>query len=345
MDEHATSTDATGGGTAPARMQALHQGAYGPPEVLSVTEVDRPEAGPGQVLVRVRAAGLDRGTWHLVAGLPYLIRPIEGWRRPRHEILGLDLSGEVVAVGEGVDGLRPGTEVYGTARGALAEYVVADPARLAPKPAGISFEAAAAVPVSALTALQALRDQADVAAGQRVLILGASGGVGSYAVQLAKALGAHVTGVCSAAKAELVAGLGADEVIDYRTTDPVDGSARYGAILDIGGNRPLRALRRALTPRGTLVIVGGEGGGRLLGGTERLLRALLWSPLLRQRMRTFISSENRADLEALSAHLESGAVVPAVERVVALGDVAAELARLERGEVKGKVVVAVGAAG
>lgn len=333
----------------PARMPGLRQGAYGPPEADGVLEVvedlPRPVAGPGEVLVRVEAAGLDRGTWHLIRGLPYLYRLVEGPRRPRRVVPGLDFAGVVEAVGQGVEGLHPGDEVFGTARGALAEHVTADPAKLARKPASLTFAQAAAVPVSAQTALHALRDQGGVHAGQRVLVLGASGGVGTYAVQLAKAFGAHVTGVCSGAKVDLVRSLGADEVLDYTVTDPTDGSVCYDLILDIGGNRRLRDLRRTLTPEGTLVIVGGEGGGHWFGGIDRQLRAVLWSRFLRQRMRMFLAPERREDLEVLASFADSGQLAPTVDRVISLEQVAAELQRMEDGGVRGKVVVAVGARG
>lgn len=331
----------------PTRMRGLRQSAYGRPDTPGLLEVvadlPRPEPGPGEVLVRVEAAGLDRGTWHLIRGLPYLYRLVEGRRRPRRPVPGLEHAGVVEAVGAEVDDLRPGDEVYGTARGALAEHVVADPAKLARKPTALTFAQAAAVPVSAETALCALREQGHVQEGQTVLILGASGGVGTYAVQLAKAFGAHVTGVCSGVKVDLVRSLGADEVLDYTTTDPTDGSVRYDVILDIGGRRRLRDLRRALAPEGTLVIVGGEGGGHWFGGIDRQLRSVLWSPFLRQNMRMFLAPERREDLEFLAAHLEAGRVVPMVERVVPLEQVAAELQRMEEGAVRGKVVVAIGA--
>ena len=327
-------------------MQGLRQGAYGAPEAAGVLELvadlPRPEPGPGEVLVRVEAAGLDRGTWHLIRGLPYLYRLAEGRRRPRRAVPGLDYAGVIEAVGAGVDDWSPGDEVFGTARGALAEHVVADPAKLARKPASRTFAQAAAVPVSAETALHALRDQGQVQAGQSVLILGASGGVGTYAVQLAKAFGADVTGVCSGAKVDLVRSLGADEVLDYAAVDPTDGRVHYDLILDIGGSRRLRDLRRALTPTGTLVIVGGEGGGHWFGGIDRQVRAVLWSPFLRQRMRMFVAPERREDLEVLAEHLEAGRVVPSIERIVPLDQVAAELQRMEDGSVRGKVVVAVG---
>ena len=332
--------------TMATRMRGLRQAAYGRPDTPGLLEVaddlPRPDPGPGEVLVRVEAAGLDRGTWHLIRGLPYLYRLAEGRRRPRREVPGLDYAGVVEAVGAGVDDLAVGDAVFGTARGALAEHVVADPAKLARKPAGVTFVQAAAVPVSAETALHALRDQGQVSAGQSVLILGASGGVGTYAVQLAKVFGARVTGVCSGAKADLVRSLGADEVLDYAITDPTDGSVRHDLILDIGGNRRLRDLRRALTPSGTLVVVGGEGGGNWLGGIDRGVRAVLWSPFLHQRMRMFVAPERSEDLELLAGHLEAGRVVPSIERVVSLEQVATELQRMEDGAVRGKVVVAVG---
>ncbi|MBL8778215.1 MAG: NAD(P)-dependent alcohol dehydrogenase [Acidimicrobiales bacterium] len=327
-------------------MRGLRQSGYGRPDTPGLLEVaddlPRPDPGPGEVLVRVEAAGLDRGTWHLVRGLPYLYRLVEGRRRPRRQVPGLDYAGVIEAVGAEVDDLAVGDAVFGTARGALAEYVVADPAKLARTPAGVTFVQAASVPVSAETALHALRDQGRVQAVQAVLILGASGGVGTYAVQLAKAFGARVTGVCSGAKVDLVRSLGADEVLDYAVTDPTDGSVRYDLILDIGGNRRLRDLRRALTSTGTLVIVGGEGGGDWFGGIDRQVRAVLWSPFLRQRMCMFVAPERRQDLELLAGHLASGRVVPSIERVVALEQVAAELQRMEDGAVRGKVVVAIG---
>ena len=328
------------------QMRGLRQGAYGAPEATGVLEVAedlaRPVPGAGEVLVRVEAAGLDRGTWHLIRGLPYLYRLAEGPRRPRRQVPGLDYAGVVEAVGAGVDGLAVGDEVFGTARGALAEYVAALPAKLARMPASLTFAQAAALPVSAETALHALREQGGVQEGQRVLVLGASGGVGTYAVQLAKVFGAHVTGVCSGPKVALVRSLGADEVLDYTRSDPTDGSERYDVVLDIGGNRRLRDLRRALTPDGTLVIVGGEEGGPWLGGIDRQVRAVLWSPFLRQRLRMFVAPERREDLELLASLADEGRLVPSIERVVPLEQVAAELQRMEDGAVRGKVVVTVG---
>ncbi|WP_405427690.1 NAD(P)-dependent alcohol dehydrogenase [Streptomyces erythrochromogenes] len=321
-------------------MKAIVQDGYGPPEVLRVEEVDRPVPGRGEVLVRVRAAGVDQGVWHLMAGLPYALRPVFGLRAPRVRIPGMDLAGLVEAVGPDVTRVRPGDEVYGSCTGSFAEYACAKENSLAPKPAGLGFEEAATVPVSAVTALKALRESGRVRAGQRVLVLGASGGVGTYAVQLAKAFGAHVTGVCSAAKTDLVRSIGADEVVDYTTEDPVDGSRRYDLILDIAGNRPLSRLRRALTARGTLVIVGGEAGGRWIGGNERQLGALLLSPFVGQRLLPLaVMEQHHSDLETLTELIEAGAVTPVVDRTYPLAEVPDAIRHLRGGQVRGKIAI------
>jgi NADPH:quinone reductase-like Zn-dependent oxidoreductase len=327
-------------------MTALVQETYGadPDQVLRLAEVARPTPGDGEVLVRVRAASVDRGTWHLMAGLAYPIRLVFGLRRPRFANPGRNLAGTVEAVGAGVDGIRPGDEVYGVAagNGTFAEYVIARPDRLAAKPANLSFAEAATVPVSGSTALQAVRDHARVRAGESVLVLGASGGVGSFAVQIAKAMGAEVTGVASTAKLDAVRGLGADSVVDYTTEDPVDGRRRYDVVLDIAGNRPLRRLRRALTPHGRLVIVGGETGGRWLDGLDRQLRAVLLSPFVGQRLGFFVNKENAADLVALRELIEAGRVTPAVDHVLPLAEVPAAIGRLVDGRVTGKLAVTIG---
>ena len=247
-------------------MRAIVQDAYGSPDVFRLAQISIPEVAEDQVLVRVYAAGMDRGTWHLMAGQPYVLRLALGFRKPKNRVPGLDLAGTVVAVGSAVTRFSPGEEVFGTGHGSFAEYAVAPEDQLARKPGNLSFEQAAVVPVSGLTALQALTDVGRVETGQRVLIIGASGGVGSYAVQLAKALGAEVTGVSSPAKLDLVRSLGADHVIDYTREDFADDEHRYDLILDIAGNPTLSRLRRALTPTGTAVIVGGEQGGRVTGG-------------------------------------------------------------------------------
>ncbi|GGP98293.1 NAD(P)-dependent alcohol dehydrogenase [Streptomyces virginiae] len=321
-------------------MKAIVQDRYGPADVLRLDEVDRPVPGRGEVLVRVHAAAVDQGVWHLVTGLPYALRPVFGLRAPRVRTPGMDLAGRVEAVGPDVTRVRPGDEVFGSCQGSFAEYACAKEDALAPKPAGLGFEEAATVPVSGVTALKALRDVGRVRAGQRVLVLGASGGVGTYAVQLAKAFGAHVTGVCSTAKTDLVRSIGADAVVDYTQEDPVDGSRRYDLVLDIAGNRPLSRLRRALTARGTLVIVGGEGGGRWLGGNERQLGALLLSPFVGQRLRSLaVMEQHHSDLRALTELIEDGSVTPVVDRSYPLAEVPDAISHLRGGQVRGKIAI------
>jgi NADPH:quinone reductase-like Zn-dependent oxidoreductase len=334
----ATPTPAGGSGRT---MQAIVRERYGSPEVLRLEDVELPSIGDEEVLVRVRAAGLDRGVWHIMAGLPYLIRLAGyGRRRPKTAGLGSELAGVVEAVGANVTQLRPGEAVFGTCSASFAEYAAARPDKLARMPANLSFEQAAAVPVSAVTALQALRYRGHVRSGQRVLIIGASGGVGTFAVQIAKTLGANVTGVCSTQKLELVRSIGADHVIDYTRADITDDDQRYDLVLDIGGNRPLSQLRRALTRDGTLVIVGGEGGGRWTGGIHRQLGAMVVSLFVRQRLGTFIAKPNTTDLDALRALIEAGSLTPAIDRVITLEQVPDAIRDLASGHVRGKVVIA-----
>jgi NADPH:quinone reductase-like Zn-dependent oxidoreductase len=324
-------------------MKAIVQDAYGsaPEDVLRLAEVARPTIGDDDILVRVRAASVDRGTWHVMAGLPYLIRLAGfGLRRPKSPNPGRSVAGTVESVGKSVTGFQPGDEVYGTCDGSFAEYARARAGRLAPKPANLSFEQAAAVPVSGLAALQAVR-HAQVQVGQKVLIIGASGGVGTFAVQIAKAFGAKVTGVSSTAKTEMVRALGADHVVDYTHEDFADGEHRYDVILDIGGNSGLSHLRRALTPRGRLVITGGETDGRWLGGFDRQLRALLLSPLVSQKLGTFVSSENSEDLTVLRDLLESGQIAPVIDRTYPLGEAPAAIRYVIDGHAGGKVVITV----
>lgn len=326
-------------------MAAIVQDDYGaaPEEVLRTAEVARPTIGADELLVRVRAASVDRGTWHVMAGLPYPVRVAGfGLRRPKALNPGRSVAGLVEAVGADVAEFEPGDEVFGVCEGgSFAEYAPARADKLAAKPANLSFEQAAAVPVSGLTALQAVRDQAQVTAGQKVLIVGASGGVGTFAVQIAKAFGAEVTGVCSPAKVDLVRSVGADHVIDYTRHDVADGEHRYDAILDVGGNRRLSHLRRALTHTGRLVIVGGETDGRWLGGSDRQVRAILLSTLVSQTLGTFVSSENAADLTALRGLVEAGKVTPAIDRTYPLRVTAAAIRHVQDGHARGKVVVAV----
>jgi NADPH:quinone reductase-like Zn-dependent oxidoreductase len=323
-------------------MRAIVQDAYGATDVLRLAEIDMPDIAASEVLVKVRAAGLDRGTWHLMTGQPYLMRLIGfGFRRPKNPVSGLDVAGTVVAVGSEVTRFKPGDEVFGIARGSFAEYAAAREDKLAHKPANLSFEQAAVVPISGSTALQGLRDAGRVEAGQKVLVIGASGGVGTYAVQLAKALGAQVTGVSSTAKVDLVRSIGADDVIDYTREDFADGSQRYDLILDIGGNSRLSRLRRALTPAGTLVSVGGEEGGRLTGGFGRSLRAPVVSLFVRQRLTMLASKEHHTYLEALRPFIEAGQVTPAIDKTYPLAEVPAAMRDLEAGHVRGKIAITI----
>jgi NADPH:quinone reductase-like Zn-dependent oxidoreductase len=302
--------------------------------------VDRPRIADNEVLVQVRAAGLDRGTWHLMAGQPYLLRVLGfGFRRPKNRVPGVDVSGTVVSVGSSVTGFSLGDEVFGISRGSFAEYAAVREDKLARKPANLTFEQAAVVPISAGTALQALTDAGSVEHGQRVLIIGASGGVGSYAVQLAKVFGAEVTGVCSTAKQDLVRSLGADHVLDYTRQDFADGINRYDLILDIGGNSSLRRLRSALTPNGTLVIVGGEEGGKWTGGFGRSLRAPLLSRFVKERLTMLASKERGSDLERLTPLIEAGQLTPSLDRTFPLARVPDAMRHLQAGDVRGKVAI------
>ncbi|MBM7804394.1 NADPH:quinone reductase-like Zn-dependent oxidoreductase [Geodermatophilus bullaregiensis] len=324
-------------------MTAVVQDRYGPaPEgLLRIGRIAVPPIGDAEVLVRVHAASVDRGTWHVMAGLPYPVRLAGfGLRRPKYLNPGRSLAGTVEAVGPGVTGFAPGDQVYGTCNGSFAEYVTVAVDRLAAKPANLTHEQAAAVPISGVTALQGLRDRGRVRTGQKVLIVGASGGVGTFAVQLAKAFGAEVTGVCSTSKVDLVRSLGADHVIDHTTGDVADGQ-RFDVVLDTGGHRSLRRLRRTLTRRGTLVIVGSETGGRWLGGFDRTIRAMLLSPLVRQRLAPLASSENAADLVVLTGLVESGRVTPVIDRTYPLEEATAAIRHLLDGRARGKLVVSV----
>lgn len=322
-------------------MRAVVQDGYGASDVLRYAEVPVPRTlRDDEVLVRVHAAGLDRGTWHLMTGTPYAVRLATGLHRPRQPVLGLDLAGTVAAVGSAVTRFAPGDEVFGIGKGSFAEYAVAREGKLAAKPGNVTFEQAAAIPVSAITALQAVTDLARVKAGQRVLVTGASGGVGSYAVQIAVAAGAEVTGVCSAAKADLVRSLGAAHVLDYAVDDFAATGERYDVIIDIAGNASLTRLRRALTPTGTAVLVGGEDAGRLIG-MSRQLRALVVSLFSRQRLTMRVPKESASDLERLTALVEGGQVTPAVETTYPLEQAATAMQHLVEGRVRGKVAITV----
>jgi NADPH:quinone reductase-like Zn-dependent oxidoreductase len=323
-------------------MRAVVHDAYGTADVLRATTTRMPTIGDDEVLVRVRAAGLDRGTWHVMSGKPYLLRVLGfGFRRPKDRVPGRGLAGTVAAVGANVTRFAPGDEVYGVARGTFAEYAATRPDLLAPKPAALSFGEAAAVPISATTALQALADVGRLAPGQEVLITGASGGVGSFAVQLAKSFGAEVTGVCSTQKLDLVRSLGADRVIDHTREDFADDAGRYDLIIDLGGRPALSRLRRALKRNGTAVIVGGEGGD-WTGGFGRTLRAPLLSPFVSQRLTMLTSKERGSDLDRLNPLLEDGTVRPHLDSTYPLDRAAEAMRRLESGAVQGKVAIVVG---
>ncbi len=324
-------------------MKAIVQDRYGSADVLELREVERPAIGDDEVLVRVQAAGVDPSVWHLMTGRPYLVRAMGlGVRRPKERIRGLDLAGVVEAVGSKVTAFAPGDEVFGGARhGSFAEFATARPASLGLKPPSLTFEEAAAMPVSGCPALQAVRDVGRVAAGQRVLVIGAGGGVGSLAVQIAKAFGAEVTGLCGPTKLELVRDLGAATAIDYTRDDFTDGRRTYHVVVDTAGRRPLRKLRRALAPKGVLVLVGGDGGDRVTGGFLRQLRAPLLSRFVGQDLRSLLATMNAADLECLRDLIETGKVRPIVDRTYPLAEAAAAIRHLGEGHSRGKAVLVI----
>lgn len=323
-------------------MKAIVQDRYGSADVLELREVEKPGCGDGDVLLRVHAAGVDPGVWHLMTGLPYLVRLMGfGFSRPKNSVRGRDVAGIVEAVGKDVTQLKPGDAVFGICEGSFAEYASAKADRFVLKPTNISFEQAAALPISGATALNGLRDVGNVQAGQRVLVIGAAGGVGSYAVQLAKAFGALVTGVCSTSKVQLVRALGADEVIDYTREAFLDGARHFDLILDTAGRRPVSQLRRALTPQGTLVMVGGEGGDRFLGGFQRQILAPLGSLFSKQKLTGLMFEERQQDLLTLKDLTEAGKLTPTIDRTFPLAAVADAIRYLERGHARGKVVVGI----
>jgi NADPH:quinone reductase-like Zn-dependent oxidoreductase len=323
-------------------MKAIVQDTYGPADVLQLRDIDTPGIGDDEVLIRVHAAGLDRGVWHVMTGLPYPLRLAGyGLRAPKQPVPGTDMAGVVEAVGADVTRFQPGDEVFGIGKGAFAHYARALEKKLALKPASLTFQQAAVLPVSGSTALQGLRDHGHVEAGQQVLIIGASGGVGTYAVQLATAFGAHVSAVCSTAKVALVRSLGAKHVVDYTQHDFAEDDTRYDVVLDIGGNASLSRLRQVLAPKGTLVIAGGETGGRWLGGTDRQLRALVLSRFVGHTLTTFVCSENLEDLIVLKELVGSGQLAPVIDRAFPLAEVPTAIRYLEQGRARGKVVITV----
>jgi NADPH:quinone reductase-like Zn-dependent oxidoreductase len=321
-------------------IQAIVQDRYGSPDVLRLTDIDTPVPGDNEVLVRVRAAAVNIGNWHLLRGIPYAMRPAVGLFKPKHEIPGLDLAGEVEAVGRGVRQFQPGDEVFGWCNGAFAEYACVEEGNLLAKPSNLTLEQAAAVGDSAFTALNAVRDQGKVKPGQRVVINGASGGVGTFAVQIAKSLGADVTGVCSTKNSEMVRSIGADRVIDYTKEDFAHAEQRYDVMLDLVGSRSLSDCRRVLTRRGAYVLVGVRDLGRWFG-LARQIKALLLSPFVRQRMRVFVVRHNREDLAVLKELVESEKVVPVIAGRYELSEVPEALRHQGEGHTQGKIVIAV----
>jgi NADPH:quinone reductase-like Zn-dependent oxidoreductase len=322
-------------------MKAIAYHRYGPPEVLGLEEVDEPVVQDDDVLVRVRAASVNPRDWHFLRGLPYVVRPV-GLRRPKSGVLGSDIAGQVEAVGKAVTRFRPGDEVFAfVLSGAFAEHAAVPEAVLGLKPATLTFEQAATVPLAALTALQGLRDHGRVQPGQKVLILGASGGVGTFAVQLAKSFGAEVTGVSSTRNLELVRSLGADHVIDYTREDFTRSGQTYDLIFQLAGTRSPSDLRRALTPKGTLVLSSGESDGRWIGPLGRVIKAAVLSPLVRQRLGTFEAKQSGDDLRVLKELIESGKLAPVIDRTYPLIETPEAIRYLEKGHARGKVVVTV----
>lgn len=319
-------------------MKAIVQDKYGSPEVLELRDINPPDIGLDDVLVRVHAAGVHIGDWHLTTGQPYLMRVMGfGFRAPKARVRGIDVAGLVEAVGQNVTRFQVGDDVFGTCNGSFAEYASAREDMLAPKPANLTLEQAAAVPTSAFTALQALR-LGEIRPGQKVLIVGASGGVGLFAVQIAKSFGAEVTGVCSTSKLEMVSAIGADYVIDYTREDFTRSRLRYDLILDMGGNRSLSQLSRALTPRGTLVLVGGEGGDRWIG-IGRVLQALVLSPFVQHNLRPLSSKPNKEDLQVLKELIEAAKVMPIIDRTYSLSEVPNAIRYLKDGYARGKIII------
>jgi NADPH:quinone reductase-like Zn-dependent oxidoreductase len=322
-----------------SRMKAIVYRCYGPPEVLVFEDIDKPPVADDEVLVRVRAASVNPLDWHYMRGTPYIMRIGAGVGAPKSPRLGVDFAGTVVAVGRNVKRLKPGDEVFGAKYGAFAEYVaVREDRAVVQKPSNVTFEQAAAVPIAAITALQALRDKGRIQAGQTVLINGASGGVGTFAVQIAKSFGAEVTGVCSTRNVDLVRSIGADHVIDYTTEDFTQSDQRYDLILDMVGNHPLLRLRGVLAPKGTLVIVGGKSGN-WISPMDRLIKAALLSPFVKQGMMKLLADTNQADLALLADLMQSGKVTPVIDRRYALSEVPEAIRYLEEGHARGKVVI------
>ncbi len=323
-------------------MRAIVRDRYGSPDVLELQELDQPIPADDEVLVRVRAASANPADWHYLRGLPYIMRPQSGLTKPRNSVLGRDIAGEVEAVGKNVTRFRPGAAVFGDVEtGGFAEYASVSEDLLAPKPANVSPEEAAAVPLAGLAALQGLRDAAGVQPGQEVLIIGASGGVGTFAVQIAKHLGARVTGVCSTRNVELVRSLGADEVVDYTREDFIQSGRRYDVVFQLAGTSSPSHCRRVLTPKGTLVLSSGESDGRWIGPLDRIVKAAALSPFVSQKLRSFLAKPDQGDLQLLKELVEAGEVKPVIDRTYPLAETPEAIRYLEQGHARGKVVITV----
>ena len=320
-------------------MKAIIQPEYGSPDVLRFEEIDQPVAGDHEVLMRVRAASVNPRDWHFLRGLPYVMRPL-GLRIPKSGVLGSDVAGQIEAVGGKVTRFRPGDEVYAhVAAGAFAEYACVPEEILGHKPADLTFEQAAAVPLAALTALQGLRDHGRVRPGQKVLIIGASGGVGTFTVQLGKFFGADITGVCSTRNVDMVRSIGADHVIDYTREDFTRSGRKYDLIFQLAGTRSPSDCRRALTLKGTLIVSSGESRGRWFGPIGRILQALALTPFVGQRLLSFEAKPSARDLEILKELIEAGKLSPVIDRTYSLGEVPEAIRYLEEGHARGKVVI------
>ena len=324
-------------------MKAVVQDRFGPPHTMQMLSVDRPEIGSGEVLLKVHAAAVNPYDWHMVRGDPRVARLMGGvgLTKPKARIAGVDVAGRVLDVGSDVHDLRPGDEIFGFAPGAFAEYAIADAALVVPKPAGLTFEQAAALPMAAVTALHAIRDRGKVQSGQRVLVNGAAGGVGTFAVQIAAALGAEVTGVCSARNTDMVRNIGATHVIDYGSEDFADGTRQYDVILDNVGNRIIRDLRRAATPTGIVIVNGGGSPGHIIGAVGSILRAAIVNLFVRQQITMVPTTWSRDDLLAVTEMVDTGTLRPVIDRTYPLADAAAGLQHVEAGHARGKVVITV----
>jgi NADPH:quinone reductase-like Zn-dependent oxidoreductase len=326
-------------------VKAIVRDSYGSPDVLELTDIDKPEPGDDEVLLRVHAASVNPADWHILRGTPYIARMQFGLRKPKDRVLSCDVAGHIEAVGKNVTMLQPGEEVFGSpfmhGLGAFAEWVCISEDLLAPKPAALSFEQAAAVPLAASTALQALRDQGRIEPGHEVLIIGASGGVGTFAVQIAKSFDAEVSGVCSTRNLEMVRALGAEHLIDYTQEDFTHSGHKYDLILQLAGTLSPSECRSALTSNGTLVISSGESDGRWIGPVDRVIKALVLSPFVSQKMASFTVKPNREDLQLLKQFIEDGTLTPVIDRTYPLAQVPEAIRYLEEGHARGKVVISV----